>query len=58
MDQERFAFWQSAGLALAGRVMESGMFRHIGVANLHRRTTPEVRPGVDLAVHDSAVSGV
>ena len=40
MAQERLAFRQSAGLAVAERVMEFGMFRHIGVAQTQPRRSP------------------
>ena len=53
MAQERCAVRQRAGLALAGRVFECGIRRHIGLTDLHGRSHTEVHPGVDLAVHDS-----
>ena len=53
MAQERCAVRQGAGLALAGCVLECGIRRHIGLTDLHSRSHTEVRPGVDLAVHDS-----
>ena len=53
MNQELLVSRGHTSLASTIRVKERGFSGHISIVNFHSHVHTEVRPGVDLAVHDS-----